>query len=825
MELLLNLTIAGTATAIIILFIKLVFRNKLTPKWHFYIWIILAIRLLIPGLPESDFSLLNTIPTAKNITAVERQMESIHPEESKENYIEGNITMKSPITGVQTGRDFSITKQKVNIIVFGWLTGMALMAIYLVGAYKVFNMRAKILPESMDPAKLDLLDKCKREVGVFRKITLRIGGNTPMLHGLFHPTIIIPDNYTIEELRHIFIHELCHYKHKDIFINMICCFFLCVYWFNLIMWLCFYVIRRDIELLCDQRVIEVTGDRKEYAKVLLRTALRKNRFIFATTSMQNGEKEVAKRIKYIAYFKKPKIWISVLAVALAGIIGIMCLTDASFKNTIIWDAGLDGYFFKIPASWVENAVDGSNDSTQNNFGPTMFYNKDGKNFGGIDALSIDMDPYMAPSGLRQQGIPYVGEVDYETIVLPVPNHSEILERKVIEEMPFTTVLINLDHDLETAAGQAERNEAGDDSPIKKMNQNHLFIWPGEYSAQIYDLWADSSEVTEEELIEIAKTFRRNSYPQGYQPEIDFKTYWTETANRLLRDYFQNYVDSEMTKATDISGYRIHHMKEYKDKDASWSIIYPNTVVFKVDYLLEIAYPSRYSFAGGGFQIGKDRKTKIYKNELAVFQVNPITNIGRFLGFVWPQDRGEMGEAMAIVHTINYANFEDRAEALLGYKTPYIGNNSKVGGIISNMPLAQYFTGMELQTKKEPYGLTVNYDLTKAGSAIFDNSNDRALTDSRGWDPNAHLKSQLYQNSAMLLSLIDNASIITIKISGISENGVPYTYSCSLDRVILNKQFVQDARLSTESIEKFCEFLSALDQSQTYPESDTIYQIN
>jgi len=121
------------------------------------------------------------------------------------------------------------------------------------------------------------------------------------------------------------------------------------------------------------------------------------------------------------------------------------------------------------------------------------------------------------------------------------------------------------------------------------------------------------------LIKIAKTLQKEPYPQGYQPEMAYQDDWVKTADKLLAEYFKNYVNAEMSIYSDISGYRIDSIEQYEDQNASWSVIYPNTAVFRVDYTLNIAYPDLYSFPGGGFEIGQGNKTKIYKDQLAVFR--------------------------------------------------------------------------------------------------------------------------------------------------------------------------------------------------------------
>jgi len=774
-EILINMTIAGTVTAVIILILKALLKDKLTPKWHCLLWIILAVRLLIPSLPESDFSLLNTIPTAQNFTSVERsensgsvgQTASLESGKTAgQKYLEGSLMLKAPVTGMEQTTPFSITEKKADLAVLVWMTGMILMAVFLTGSYIMFYRKARKFEICKDPETLAVLDQCKKEVSVASdKIILRIGSNTPMLQGLIRPAILIPDGYSGRELYHIFVHELCHYKHRDVIINIICCIFLCIYWFNPVFWLCFFVIRRDLEMLCDERVIDITDERKEYATVLLKTALRKNQFLFATTSIQNGEKEVSRRIRHIAYFKKPKLWVSTLAVAIILVIGTSCLTNANVKDTLNLEVG-GGYFFQIPKEWIKDSAK-----------DLLFYNKAGENFGGISIMKIDLGEDKNAS--------------LETIYLSTPNHSHILERKVVNEQPFSYVIINLDQDTE--------------------NQNHIFIWPDKNVDEVYTIWADSSEVNDRQLIKIAKTFQENPYPQGYQPEIQFHKDWKTTADRLLKTYFQNYVDAEMSMSSDISGYHIGSMSRIEDENSAWSLIYPDTAVFKVDYTLDIAYPDYYSFPGGGFEIGEGNRTKIYHDELAVFQKDWKNDV-KFLGFVWPQNRGELGDSRAILYTINHRTMENRAKALLEYQTPYIGNSSKVSGIIANMPLAQYSTGMELHTKAEPYGLTVNYDVTKAKGKVFEDREGKALTDSSGWGPTAELQAQLFQNSTILFSLIDNCYYVNLKVTGISEFGAPYTHIYVMDREIFNKTLKTDSKESTKNVKKYSEFLSLAEQS-------------
>ncbi|MGD7045833.1 DUF4825 domain-containing protein [Jeotgalibacillus proteolyticus] len=51
--------------------------------------------------------------------------------------------------------------------------------------------------------------------------------------------------------------------------------------------------------------------------------------------------------------------------------------------------------------------------------------------------------------------------------------------------------------------------------------------------------------------------------------------------------------------------------------------------------------------------------------------------------------------------------------LFDYKGSYAGDNSAVVNSVVHLQGAKHFSGLELETKDEPYGITVNYNWTKS----------------------------------------------------------------------------------------------------------------
>ena len=87
-------------------------------------------------------------------------------------------------------------------------------------------------------------------------------------------TVLPERNYTTEELRFIFRHELCHIQRSDVDtkIFLALCGALC--WFNPLVWLAIRKASADLELSCDEQVLRDCGEeeRKRYASLLLRSA-------------------------------------------------------------------------------------------------------------------------------------------------------------------------------------------------------------------------------------------------------------------------------------------------------------------------------------------------------------------------------------------------------------------------------------------------------------------------------------------------------------------------------------------------------------------------
>ena len=321
MTFLLQTTLYLTVTALFVLLFKRIFKNKLSAKWQVYIWALLLIRFCVPSLPQSPLSVFNAV----NIPSEPVYMQQAEIHTALPTEIRATDTAIGGTTYTTVTPPDTVDWQSVIACI--WLCGAAVLFLYFLTVYCICLYRSKKQNPVSDAETLQLLEACKQTAGVKQNVRL-IAGESPMLMGWIRPKIVLPDGYSKEEQRSIFIHELCHLKSSDIPIIWIAVALLCTNWFNPVLWYAFFTLRRDIEVYCDERVLTYCQSKKEYANLLLKSALAKNKFVLGTTSLQNGEKEVERRIKYMAYFKKPKaIWSILIAVAAIAIAAI-CLTNA-----------------------------------------------------------------------------------------------------------------------------------------------------------------------------------------------------------------------------------------------------------------------------------------------------------------------------------------------------------------------------------------------------------------------------------------------------------------------------------------------------------------
>ena len=150
---------------------------------------------------------------------------------------------------------------------------------------------------------------------------------SPFVLGIIRPRIYIPFRMGEQEQAYILAHEQYHVRRLDPLWKLIAFLLLAVYWWNPLVWIAFFYMVRDMEMSCDEAVIEQFGSsiKQGYSNSLLEFAMERHPYSFAPVAF--GEGDAGRRIKNVLNFKKPQTWVAIIVIVLLVIVGISCLTN------------------------------------------------------------------------------------------------------------------------------------------------------------------------------------------------------------------------------------------------------------------------------------------------------------------------------------------------------------------------------------------------------------------------------------------------------------------------------------------------------------------
>ena len=150
--------------------------------------------------------------------------------------------------------------------------------------------------------------------------------DTAFILGFIKPRIYIPMGITGQARKHILEHERTHLDKGDHWIKMIGFLALALHWFNPLVWIAYALLCKDIEMACDERVVQFMEleERKVYSAALLSCSSKQ--FHFAASPVAFGEVSVKQRILSVLNYKKPGFWISLLGVVAFFFVAVCLLT-------------------------------------------------------------------------------------------------------------------------------------------------------------------------------------------------------------------------------------------------------------------------------------------------------------------------------------------------------------------------------------------------------------------------------------------------------------------------------------------------------------------
>ena len=328
----------GSIVILAVLLLRLVLK-KTPKKFLCMLWLLAGIRLLMPFEIRSDLSLqpqMEEVPQIQAETFAPRQDSQSQTSATRPQLSDYQVLPVSPdafaspeyipegyyeeVLGEPEPEDLmeDVTVEEspdlLSLIPYLWFAVACCFGVYTLYCYIHLKLQVREAVKIPGGWECDRID-------------------TAFILGFIRPQIYIPMGMPGSVRKHILAHERTHLEKGDHWFKMIGFIALAIHWFNPLVWVAYILLCKDIEMACDERVVQFMDleDRKRYSAALLTCSA--NKAHFAACPVAFGEVSVKERIKSVLNYKKPGFWISLLGVVAILFVAV-CLVTSPAKEEV-----------------------------------------------------------------------------------------------------------------------------------------------------------------------------------------------------------------------------------------------------------------------------------------------------------------------------------------------------------------------------------------------------------------------------------------------------------------------------------------------------------
>lgn len=323
-------------------------RKVLSARWRNALWLLVVLRLLVPVLPATRFSVFNGLPRLSSTNPIPAAVPTL----AIQNHL--SETPAHPIASPNTGPSIPVESLSppaptatgsalhLPMLPMMWLLGCLAFAGSTLTTYRrlrrdVLRLRVST-PENVQKQFLELAG----ELGI-RHADLVISGavTTPFATGLWRARIVLPEGIdqklAPEELRMILLHELGHVRRGDLWMAWISWLVTIVHWFNPIVRWSLARARQDRELACDEWALQFAPSARAYGAALvhfleLDPPPTRHLGLPAVGAFESNA-ALRQRIRRIANYRRPLGFKSVVGFSILAGAGLITLTDATDEKS------------------------------------------------------------------------------------------------------------------------------------------------------------------------------------------------------------------------------------------------------------------------------------------------------------------------------------------------------------------------------------------------------------------------------------------------------------------------------------------------------------
>ena len=292
--------------------LKNLLQRQLSARMQYNLSIIFLAVLIVPFLP------INSAPSSISWRHLLTASSSTNGD-IQTTFLSGNGYNLDKINDFAVSVSTQIPTFIHTLLVFFWSIGIFIMFFLLYHSVRqVKALHSSALPlqnEELNALYIECLNEVnsKHTIPIYSTAFLK----SPVLAGFLHPRIYLPihlisdfnaGTISATDIRYMLLHELQHYKHKDILIGYLINTVNVFYWFNPLIWYFLKRIRQERELACDSAVLQLLKETeyKSYGNTLINFAETIALSPFPLTMGISGNiKQLKGRILNIASFHQP----------------------------------------------------------------------------------------------------------------------------------------------------------------------------------------------------------------------------------------------------------------------------------------------------------------------------------------------------------------------------------------------------------------------------------------------------------------------------------------------------------------------------------------
>lgn len=264
------LSLFGFGITALLLLLKPITAKRLPARWQYCVWITLLISMVFPAyklIPKKEAQKLSIVPQNQTVQTTVQPHEETHPDTV--------VTYDTPIEYREVNLSPKISIRLFDLIAYIWGAGVLIFLLVVIISYFRFLYRKSKKSVKISDSKF--FSEVKKELKIKKHIRLKASSDigSPILVGILFPTVYIPCREIPDgNMRMVLLHELTHYKRKDLLIKWFAILVNAVHWFNPLCYLACANLSEACEVSCDMSVTKNMSEdeQKLYMQTILNLA-------------------------------------------------------------------------------------------------------------------------------------------------------------------------------------------------------------------------------------------------------------------------------------------------------------------------------------------------------------------------------------------------------------------------------------------------------------------------------------------------------------------------------------------------------------------------